>query len=522
MNCLLKKAGPGIPSSALRAPSPGGRRRGAIWAFGCRGCNWDHFSSDVRLSPSPRGRGQGEGDPFIGNRTGFILYSVLIVILLSAMVAISLLFSMKAEQTAAAAGEQGEQAWETALSGVHHAMKIVQDSPPGWLTWQDNASEFQRQLLMDDGSEQWYFTVYQKNDIEGQAIRYGLTDESSKLNLLHCPSDWLTNGSSSPLVQLLSSSRVGAENLMGYGPTNELSFALGSVGANAGRAYEMLDAVISASGINTRVLFGKDMDLNLAPDAGTEDIGVAFQQGTGAGALGMGLRHMLTVVSYDLNVDGQGAPRIDLNDPKADLEGLELSESVTNYLFAMRKDRKKIGHPAELLEASGTFKDKDNKDVELKCELKPEELALLLDRCAATNAATIPGLININTASVDVLTLLPGIDESIADSIVAGRRGMNAEQLKTTAWLFQQGLLDAAAFKRVAPYITARSWQYHFHVAGFSLPSGRYRVLEALVDVACKPPRIVFLRDLTRMGLPFKVNAGPEYDLQQSSSSAAP
>ena len=35
------------------------------------------------------------------------------------------------------------------------------------------------------------------------------------------------------------------------------------------------------------------------------------------------------------------------------------------------------------------------------------------------------------------------------------------------------------------------------------MPSGRYRVLEAVVDVAAPAPRVVYLRDITRLGLPF-------------------
>lgn len=182
------------------------------------------------------------------------------------------------------------------------------------------------------------------------------------------------------------------------------------------------------------------------------------------------------------------------------------------YLRQLRRSGQKLSHPADLLEAVTKFQNRSNRTVELSSEVKGEELAILLDRCTTTNAAALPGLININTAPHEVLTLLPGVNDSLADSIIATRQGLNADQLKTPAWLYQQGLLKAEEFKKIAPLITARSWQFHFHVVGYSIPSARYRVLEAVVDVAASPPQILSLRDLTRLGLPFKISTSSELE----------
>ena len=66
-------------------------------------------------------------------------------------------------------------------------------------------------------------------------------------------------------------------------------------------------------------------------------------------------------------------------------------------------------------------------------------------------------------------------------------------------------MVDAALFKRIAPFLCARSYQYGFRVIGFGLPSGRFRVLDVVIDVAPDEPVITYLRDLTRLGLPFKL-----------------
>jgi hypothetical protein len=41
---------------------------------------------------------------------------------------------------------------------------------------------------------------------------------------------------------------------------------------------------------------------------------------------------------------------------------------------------------------------------------------------------------------------------------------------------------------------------------GFGVPCGQYRVLEAVVDLARRTPRLAYVRDVTRLGLPFALD----------------
>jgi hypothetical protein len=100
---------------------------------------------------------------------------------------------------------------------------------------------------------------------------------------------------------------------------------------------------------------------------------------------------------------------------------------------------------------------------------------------------------------------VPGIDESLAEAILSTRRSISPEHRTTIAWLFQEGLVDAPLFKQLAPYLTARALQFSCHVVGYGLPSGRYRVLDVLIDLSGGKPRIAYLRDITRLGLPFRL-----------------
>jgi hypothetical protein len=164
----------------------------------------------------------------------------------------------------------------------------------------------------------------------------------------------------------------------------------------------------------------------------------------------------------------------------------------------------------DLLDAAANFKDPQGKAVQPLFQLGKDELPILLDRCAATNQARLVGLVNLNTASAKVLAALPGLSPTLAEAIVSARVGLSADARQTTAWLYQDGVLNADTFKQAAPYLTTRSYQFAFRVAAYAMPAGSYCVLEVVVDAAAKPPAVLLLRDISVLGLPF--NPTPQQD----------
>jgi hypothetical protein len=109
-----------------------------------------------------------------------------------------------------------------------------------------------------------------------------------------------------------------------------------------------------------------------------------------------------------------------------------------------------------------------------------------------------------------VLQTVPEIDEALASSIVSTRSSVSEDRRGTIAWIYEEGLVDAELFKKIAPYLTARGYQYSFHVVGFGVPSGRFRVLDVIIDSGSGQPCIYYLRDITRLGLPFKIETATE------------
>ena len=115
---------------------------------------------------------------------GFLLIVVLVITVLASMVALSLMFRLQAEQASFAAGSaSSEQGWYTAMSGIQQTMQVAKNGTLDPSQWENNPTAFYHQLVYDDGSEKWYFSVYCNAPAEETQARYGVIDENRKLHL---------------------------------------------------------------------------------------------------------------------------------------------------------------------------------------------------------------------------------------------------------------------------------------------------------------------------------------------------
>lgn len=425
----------------------------------------------------------------------FILVGVLVLVMLLSMLVISLLFRFKAEDTAASASVGTEQAWAAAMSGVEEALRVAADALPGTTDWQQNPGAFRDRLVFEDGADRWFFTVFSPGDEETLGeFRFGLTDEAGKLNVnalgdasieklprftpaLAAALRDFTDEDSTPLPE-------GAEQDYYSGLTRPYTIRNGPLAS--------LDELLLVRGFTPALLHG-------SAAARTTATGDDAEQQRAV----RGLSQFLTIASSDPDTANDGTFRVNFNSAEAELPELELPPALTNFLAALQTNGFALSHAADLLEATLPVKDAKGLEVPIPSGVGKTELATVLDVFTASDESQIAGLINVNTASLAVLATLPGVDEALAESIVSARRSISPERRTTIAWLFQEGVVDAAKFKALAPLLTARSFQFTFQVIGYGLPSGRYRVLEAGIDVASGLQRITYLRDVTRRGLPF-------------------
>ena len=93
----------------------------------------------------------------------------------------------------------------------------------------------------------------------------------------------------------------------------------------------------------------------------------------------------------------------------------------------------------------------------------------------------LPGLINVNTASLDVLTCLPGVERPLAQAIINYRKSTG--YFDNVAGLLKVDGMTRAIFKQVAPLVTARSETYRIIAEGKITSSGARQRVEAIVHV---------------------------------------
>ncbi|HVK57649.1 MAG TPA: helix-hairpin-helix domain-containing protein [Candidatus Kapabacteria bacterium] len=443
-------------------------------------------------------------------RSGFILIVVLVVVVLASMVALSLLFRMRAEQAAFSASLGSEQAWYTAMSGVQQAMEIAKNRAAEPAQSQNNPGAFFHQLVVDDGSDKWFYTVFTAAPPEEQTVRYGLTDETRKMNLNKATAEMLSKATVLSPQQIQSITGAGLTNVASVADPLSMDVTADLLlGGPVRPHFSTLDELLKLPGFTPGVLYGEDANHNYRLDPNEDDGVLLFPPDDSDGSLFLGLREVATVFTYEFDIAADGSPRFQLNSTNRTVPEFIIPEKTALYIQAAWSNKVIFKTPADLLEAKIKVKEGD-KEVEIESGVGPKELPTIFDQLTTTFEARLVGLININTADVKVLRTIPGIGEAKAEMIVQAREGLSGELKQSPAWLFSESVLTAAEFKQAAPHITARSLQFRFNVVGYSMPGGRYRVYEVVIDTADKQPQILYLRDITRFGLPFPLPSADE------------
>ena len=461
------------------------------------------------------------------HRRGMVLYAVLVIAAMASMVAGSLLFRMRAERMASSAAGRGRQAWAAAMSGLEHGVAALADSG-GQIGIHDNPDIFRHQFVCADGGEKWYFTIYARGDQEPTEPRYGVTDLAGRINVNVARRETLLAmpNMTEELVDCLLDYRDRDDEPRENGAEQEQYNDLDPPYAIRNGFFLTLEELLLVKGFGGRVVYGDDANLNGLLEANEDDGEETHPEDDGDGMLNTGLRGLATVISYEPNVNSAGQRRININGnfSQRDLRAA-VGRTAAEFIQLFRRDGGRFRHPSDLLRMSYVLKKTHSKDNRKGKTISSglssgSQLARVLDNLTTSGAGMSMGLVNVNTAPVEVLSALLGpLDANLADQIVASRRDRAPEDAAetnpgTAAWLYAERLVGAEKFKQIAPLLTGRSFQYHVQVVGYGVTSGQFCVLEAIVDLADGSSRIVYLRDLTRLGLPFAV-AGENEELRQ-------
>lgn len=139
-------------------------------------------------------------------------------------------------------------------------------------------------------------------------------------------------------------------------------------------------------------------------------------------------------------------------------------------------------------------------------------LPLLLDKCTTSKNQEILGRINVNTASRTVLTSLPGLSDTDAQSILDHRPSPSAAEtpdpiFQTPTWLITEANLKPETLKSLDRYVTTQTQVYRAQVVGYFDAGGPSARFEVIIDTNQGFPRVVYQRELSELGKGFNLTA---------------
>ncbi len=457
---------------------------------GVRVLSQRHAACPIAKNPHPTlSRRTGRGN----NRRGMIFITSLGIIIV--LVSLLLVFaqSMRTEALASANQLAAIQA-ETIEHGAEQwaSAQVDANSPNATTITQISADT----IPVGGG----YFWVMRANPDNTTTQEFGITDESSKLNIgvarltrtINLPGmteqatdsigDWVdTNETPNP---------AGAESSY----YNTLPEAYSAKNA----ALESPEELLLIQGVDENLLYGYDRNHNGVIDNGESATNSGTSSVIGSGDASCGIFPCITVFTVEPNTASDGSQRFYVGTAipqfygginnlltQAKVPASDITQIMNRLLAALAG--KPSGSPA--FQTLGSFY--------TAAHMNSNDLVLVADKLTSSRSSTLLGMVNVNTASAAVLATLPGLTETDADTLINARGSATHTDF---AWALSA--LAPAQAESIAGSLTARSYQYSADIVAVS-PGGRaFKRVRIVIDARTVPSKIIYRKDLTALGWP--------------------
>lgn len=326
---------------------------------------------------------------------------------------------------------------------------------------------------------------------EGGGIIYGVSDEESRLNI--------NSASADELSRLQNMTPAVAQAIVNWRGGGNTAAGEADYYADLQPPYQprlgpiqTLRELLMVRGVEPEDLLGRDTHLNGLLAAGGDN---GFAVPNSVDTEDLGWAGILTVNSSVHNVDAGGKDRINIQ--TADENSLGSLQNVTpqiaHAITAYRGE-----HPfqsiVDLLDVtpprdqSGLGGDQSGQPV-----ISDDLFVDLADEITTSGDESLPGVINVNTASLDVLICLPGVSRELAQAIISRRQSTGyfnniGELLKVPA--FNRDIL-----KQIGPLISTRSETYRMLAEGRINSTGTRQRIEATVRIGLNSQQILSWRE---------------------------
>jgi DNA uptake protein ComE-like DNA-binding protein len=323
------------------------------------------------------------------------------------------------------------------------------------------------------------------SNVNSDVPMFGLVDEASKLNL---------NTATLAMLQALPYMTTEAAASIYNWRTNATSAVAGGAELEYGMLnppyscknapFETIDELKLVLNVTTDMLYGADINLNGILDSNEQmptiaQTGVNLDNGLNAGIL-----NYVTIYSREpntgrTNVNTSGLQAV-LVDAFGQTVAVPIYRRVQQYI---------TGPPARTLGSMLEFYARSGMTL--------DQFVQVADGLTATNATSVAGLVNVNTAPAPVLACVPGIGADNAQSLVAYRQA-HPDQLATVAWVTQVLGTSPSVAQQVGPWITTKSYQFSADVAAVGHYGRGYRRTLFVFDMSGGLPKIIYRRDETQ------------------------
>lgn len=395
------------------------------------------------------------------------LPAVLLVVVLGALAAAGVLAMSRADSLGVAASTRAQRSRVMAWSGVQAAMSEMAAQRPALL--RGESPDLTRSwVLFDEAGQRGIVRIVPRAGLPVQP-------EAAKLDINSATREMLAAipGIDDDLAQRIIEGREQAR-------------------------FQSTEELLRITGITPRMLY-----------ADASSAGATETETTPPTAL----MNLLTVFSFDPQVEAGarmsaevGSRRINIATPWTDDLGLAINERFgeqagASIATALRPGPPP-GSPSELL-AEFT-----------RANLDPAIQRDAFDALTITEDPFLSGGVDLTHAPAEVLAVVPGFDDQIAQRLVAMRRGLADDRRAGILWPLTEGIVTGEQMVAAIDHLAVRSLQWRLRVeAGIERrdgDSGRFRsgdldelelqdvtTFDIVIDLTDPVPRLAYLRDAT-------------------------
>jgi competence ComEA-like helix-hairpin-helix protein len=375
------------------------------------------------------------------------------------------------------------QAHYLALAGVERAKALLYHD---YLTRRQTAKSHTGSLY-DDAKDfesvsfgRGRFRVFRRaRSDEGGGLIYGISDEESRLNVNMADTTQLTNISgltpdiAASIVAWRSDPSAGAAG----GAEADYYAGLQPPYVPRNAPFQTVRELLMVRGVTREDLLGDGANPNDVLDSGEgqgDDSSASFDGGWS---------EIMTVNSTGKDYNAAGKQRVNVKtaDQQALTEIQGISPSIARAIISYR-GQNQFQSIADLLSVTAATNGASSQNNSSGQTVIDDQLFMqIADDVTIGDGTDLVGLIDINTASLDVLTCLPGIDRVLAQAIISYRQ--SGGFFANTGELLKVSGMTHDIFKQIAAHVTARSETFRITCEGKITSTGARQRIQTIVHI---------------------------------------